>query len=128
MFFFSSRRRHTRCSRDWSSDVCSSDLVLERIGQPLVLPVCLLQLMTRLMQAAHLLFQGAELHEEFFFLSLLFVLHSALCAVVIGKTFGQLLDRVPDGTQATRGLLHLGHGCCSPTTVPARYRACVNSF
>src|SRR2546429_3138163 len=26
-FFFSSRRRHTRCSRDWSSDVCSSDLV-----------------------------------------------------------------------------------------------------
>src|SRR5687768_2357223 len=29
IFFFSSRRRHTRCSRDWSSDVCSSDL--ERI-------------------------------------------------------------------------------------------------
>src|SRR2546429_9586563 len=26
MFFFSRRRRHTRCSRDWSSDVCSSDL------------------------------------------------------------------------------------------------------
>src|SRR2546429_8550298 len=25
-FFFSRRRRHTRCSRDWSSDVCSSDL------------------------------------------------------------------------------------------------------
>src|SRR5690606_40279911 len=30
-FFFSSRRRHTRFSRDWSSDVCSSDL-----GQALV--------------------------------------------------------------------------------------------
>src|SRR5690606_41176669 len=27
IFFFSSRRRHTRCSRDWSSDVCSSDLL-----------------------------------------------------------------------------------------------------
>src|SRR5690554_592320 len=27
-FFFSSRRRHTRCGRDWSSDVCSSDLVV----------------------------------------------------------------------------------------------------
>src|SRR2546422_8354915 len=27
VFFFSSRRRHTRCSRDWSSDVCSSDLL-----------------------------------------------------------------------------------------------------
>src|SRR2546429_6818812 len=29
-FFFSSRRRHTRCSRDWSSDVCSSDLPKNR--------------------------------------------------------------------------------------------------
>src|SRR5258705_7681078 len=26
VFFFSSRRRHTRCLNDWSSDVCSSDL------------------------------------------------------------------------------------------------------
>src|SRR2546429_2503511 len=32
IFFFSSRRRHTRCSRDWSSDVCSSDLSA-RFGQ-----------------------------------------------------------------------------------------------
>src|SRR5215813_8533076 len=28
-FFVSSRRRHTRCGRDWSSDVCSSDLDIE---------------------------------------------------------------------------------------------------
>src|SRR5207249_8531528 len=27
VFFFSSRRRHTRSKRDWSSDVCSSDLL-----------------------------------------------------------------------------------------------------
>src|SRR5690606_39440266 len=34
-FFFSSRRRHTRFSRDWSSDVCSSDLQpIGRIAQP----------------------------------------------------------------------------------------------
>src|SRR5690606_40750208 len=32
-FFFSSRRRHTRFSRDWSSDVCSSDLGLDRFAQ-----------------------------------------------------------------------------------------------
>src|SRR2546422_8008149 len=32
MFFFSSRRRHTRCSRDWSSDVCSSDLDAQGIA------------------------------------------------------------------------------------------------
>src|SRR5690554_1147878 len=31
-FFFSSRRRHTRCGRDWSSDVCSSDLRLYEEG------------------------------------------------------------------------------------------------
>src|SRR5690554_4389570 len=29
VFFFSSRRRHTRCGRDWSSDVCSSDLKVQ---------------------------------------------------------------------------------------------------
>src|SRR5699024_11750446 len=29
VFFFSSRRRHTRSKRDWSSDVCSSDLSLK---------------------------------------------------------------------------------------------------
>src|SRR3712207_8961130 len=41
-FFFSSRRRHTRYWRDWSSDVCSSDLAayprtleaLDRFGVP----------------------------------------------------------------------------------------------
>src|SRR5258705_8264949 len=45
-FFFSSRRRHTRCLSDWSSDVCSSDLAdvvyalrmqLERLVHALVL-------------------------------------------------------------------------------------------
>src|SRR5699024_12011590 len=29
LFFFSSRRRHTRSKRDWSSDVCSSDLDID---------------------------------------------------------------------------------------------------
>src|SRR5205814_6811758 len=33
VFFFSSRRRHTRCLSDWSSDVCSSDLV-QQFGSP----------------------------------------------------------------------------------------------
>src|SRR5207249_9506743 len=32
-FFFSSRRRHTRSKRDWSSDVCSSDLEGRLAGQ-----------------------------------------------------------------------------------------------
>src|SRR5258707_10953996 len=38
IFFFSSRRRHTRYWRDWSSDVCSSDLRLTDIlGKPIEL-------------------------------------------------------------------------------------------
>src|SRR3712207_9002674 len=36
IFFFSSRRRHTRYWRDWSSDVCSSDLNPDR-GHPVSL-------------------------------------------------------------------------------------------
>src|SRR2546426_3995260 len=33
VFFFSSRRRHTRLQGDWSSDVCSSDLLNSRRGR-----------------------------------------------------------------------------------------------
>src|SRR5256886_14334069 len=41
LFFFSSRRRHTRFDCDWSSDVCSSDLstIGQRIRQDLSTPV-----------------------------------------------------------------------------------------
>src|SRR5207248_8153957 len=34
-FFFSSRRRHTRSYGDWSSDVCSSDLYRDNLGDVL---------------------------------------------------------------------------------------------
>src|SRR5438067_13199461 len=37
-FFFSSRRRHTRSKRDWSSDVCSSDLTAELALSPALAP------------------------------------------------------------------------------------------
>src|SRR5690606_40533149 len=36
VFFFSSRRRHTRFSRDWSSDVCSSDLARQGLRPQLI--------------------------------------------------------------------------------------------
>src|SRR5437899_10679038 len=43
MFFFSSRRRHTSCLSDWSSDVCSSDLEAAALGARLVVfPECVL--------------------------------------------------------------------------------------
>src|SRR5690625_5867958 len=44
LFFFSSRRRHTRWPRDWSSDVCSSDLrKLSPAGSTISLLHCFLR-------------------------------------------------------------------------------------
>src|SRR2546421_2373577 len=40
-FFFSSRRRHTRSDRDWSSDVCSSDL-FEKYTVPVTVAIMVL--------------------------------------------------------------------------------------
>src|SRR5438477_7118276 len=39
-FFFSSRRRHTRLTCDWSSDVCSSDLKKDARAEPLGVEYC----------------------------------------------------------------------------------------
>src|ERR671935_683607 len=39
VFFFSSRRRHTRYIGDWSSDVCSSDLIDELVGTSAVMRI-----------------------------------------------------------------------------------------
>ena len=43
IFFFSSRRRHTRLVSDWSSDVCSSDLVMIVEGLAYVLAPSLIE-------------------------------------------------------------------------------------
>src|SRR5258706_5176432 len=40
-FFFSSRRRHTRLVSDWSSDVCSSDLLMSWTRQIIAVLCCL---------------------------------------------------------------------------------------
>src|SRR6266487_6371117 len=49
VFFFSSRRRHTRWTGDWSSDVCSSDLAGFILGedQPLGIEAMTAQMMVR---------------------------------------------------------------------------------
>src|SRR5438309_7992679 len=47
IFFFSSRRRHTRWNCDWSSDVCSSDLLVAEIGDKTQLLALLLALKFR---------------------------------------------------------------------------------
>src|SRR5699024_3330444 len=51
MFFFSSRRRHTRSKRDWSSDVCSSDLNKQHLSGGEQTKVKLAQLFTHYYEA-----------------------------------------------------------------------------
>src|SRR5207249_9192589 len=51
-FFFSSRRRHTRSKRDWSSDVCSSDLVLHIVRMPRAVDVRIVALGRRVLHVA----------------------------------------------------------------------------
>src|SRR5207245_8028953 len=62
-FFFSSRRRHTRCYRDWSSDVCSSDLAKRRVIDALGLKDTIEDVMITLGKQYHLIrFLGPELN------------------------------------------------------------------
>src|SRR5207253_6894592 len=58
VFFFSSRRRHTRWPRDWSSDVCSSDLVaaIDRLS--------LRRIYADLAEPRDILFEGEVRSEE----------------------------------------------------------------
>src|SRR5256886_4098761 len=58
LFFFSSRRRHTRFDCDWSSDVCSSDLLVYPAAKvdPRVNP--------KLMQAATIAQERAHAHSK----------------------------------------------------------------
>src|SRR5690606_40715149 len=60
-FFFSSRRRHTRFSRDWSSDVCSSDL-LEEAWLYEAMAECYIPLLDRLERLAE---EGVPYHLSF---------------------------------------------------------------
>src|SRR5262245_62179211 len=70
LFFFSSRRRHTRCLSDWSSDVCSSDLGEHRAGAyPQVNPQALLPTLelddgARLTQSLAIIEYLDETHPE----------------------------------------------------------------
>src|SRR5699024_11599399 len=51
LFFFSSRRRHTRSKRDWSSDVCSSDLKNNKTIYPILFIISAAHLLNDSLQA-----------------------------------------------------------------------------
>src|SRR2546427_443379 len=62
-FFFSSRRRHTRFDCDWSSDVCSSDLLQERLFQIEGEKQSLLTQLGQTRQTYALLEEGLQRHD-----------------------------------------------------------------
>src|SRR5699024_11406629 len=65
-FFFSSRRRHTRSKRDWSSDVCSSDLL-----SLLMLTLFYLVDLNHQFRSYHLLSIYIDVQQQMFFQSVL---------------------------------------------------------
>ena len=86
MFFFSSRRRHTRLRRDWSSDVCSSDLTGIGFGLLSFEHSTLYNLITSLiiiinLLIIYLIFKSNDLRAYFFIL-------------ILGGSFGNLFDRL----------------------------------
>src|SRR5207245_10728895 len=91
-FFFSSRRRHTRCYRDWSSDVCSSDL-----GRLLLTPVTgnvLLLLTAR--QADRIAATSVDLHSAHGWMTLGSIQSRAVPKAP--ETAEAFLKRVPVGS------------------------------
>src|SRR2546422_4276758 len=84
LFFFSSRGRHTRCSRDWSSDVCSSDL------SPASCAGTRAQLLLKSQTSpltARLANGGAPLGEVFTFMSSLYFRGKLAYAMRFGRPF-----------------------------------------
>src|SRR5256885_16034366 len=88
-FFFSSRRRHTRLQGDWSSDVCSSDLVrrIQSVGLRSINNVC---------DATNYMLHGFGQPMHAFDLEKL-----ARDTVVVRKTRGEELIRTLDGVDRT---------------------------
>src|SRR2546429_9528864 len=76
-FFFSSRRRHTRCSRDWSSDVCSSDLASNQVqcsaGSLISAPSCTNQTSCTTLYLIRRRYSGRRCREALRFLQSEFV-------------------------------------------------------
>src|SRR6266536_2388271 len=122
-FFFSSRRRHTRSTRDWSSDVCSSDLDGD---EPVVLGDRLAEACAAVAEDAALavdrdrgrdrdrLLEGALLERHPRVAGAVAkgqVLQRALAALVADRT----VERVVDEDELERGVLgdarHLGGAC-----------------
>src|SRR5690606_39519774 len=84
-FFFSSRRRHTIFSRDWSSDVCSSDLFKIVFRRSLLIVIFNLMMIIPVYFVYQ--FLNEVMNSESKFQSLLII---AICAAIGGLIYGYL--------------------------------------
>src|SRR6476659_3689907 len=133
-FFFSSRRRHTRCLSDWSSDVCSSDLMFDgylalNMGYPWVTARMLLPHFGPLLKYQPLIaFFGVPVQRHTNFLHLACKVGSALdreTARVYGERFRDpVVARAATDTYRTFLLREIPRGARHPekrrATVPIR--------
>src|SRR5690348_18062527 len=86
VFFFSSRRRHTRWTGDWSSDVCSSDLA--SVGIVVVTSVFIGMVMAVQFAFGLRKFGGLEYTGRVIALSFARELAPTLTAVIVGGRIG----------------------------------------
>src|SRR3989454_10712495 len=102
-FFFSSRRRHTRLQGDWSSDVCSSDL-LSGAGRGLAEGVSQLVPAALLLYASHWLLASLSAKRLVSFLSAR-TMAAGSAAVILGLTFIAVYREMFEAVLFFRGLL-----------------------
>src|SRR5256884_4883612 len=95
MFFFSSRRRHTRCSRDWSSDVCSSDLLARSGRQEMIAALHAQGIKPILLGESDSKYGAVETRQE-----------AARCAELF-KKHREEIDRSEEHTSELQSRLHL---------------------
>src|SRR3954453_7481176 len=103
--FFSSRRRHTRCGRDWSSDVCSSDLP-PAVAARLAERVPFIELSSRELEVLRLIVKGMSKKEIGAALSITEVTTKLHVGHILSKL--KVNDRTQAATTALqRGIIHL---------------------
>src|SRR5207245_8117477 len=112
-FIFSSRRRHTRCYRDWSSDVCSSDLGIAVMGHLGLTPQSLGQLggyrvQGKSLAAAERLLRDAEALERAGAFAVLLEAVPAETAAFVRERVGLLVYGIGAGPEVD-GQLVISH-------------------
>src|SRR5690625_1928767 len=90
-FFFSSRRRHTRWPRDWSSDVCSSDLIVNVVVITLITLIGNLIMLVPKIEGGSILSEIATSLPSMFIVQILFLFIGLLFSAIFAS-YGKALS------------------------------------